>query len=134
VSVRFGSCRPRAELSFHPTPTCCCDSAAGAVTCAASAVPQRQGQACIRLCSCGEFYAYNGNRWKPMSQFHLWLRRQDLAGDMGWLLDGPRSREWYVQSFPWWRRLLLRLQGWDAMIPVNPAGAVGSAGTRCGAR
>ena len=76
----------------------------------------RQGQACIRLCSCGEFYAYNGNRWKPMSQFHMWLRRQDLAGDMGWLLDGPRAREWYVQPFPWWRRLLLRLQGWDAMI------------------
>jgi hypothetical protein len=51
-----------------------------------------------------------------MSQFHMWLRRQDLAGDMGWLFDGPRAREWYVQSYPWWRRLLLRLQGWDAMI------------------
>jgi hypothetical protein len=31
----------------------------------------KKGQTCIRLCSCGQFYAYNGNRWKPMSQFHL---------------------------------------------------------------
>jgi hypothetical protein len=73
------------------------------------------GQACIRLCSCGEFYAYNGNRWKPMSQFHLWLRRNDLAGDIGWLFDEAPAREWHAQPFSLWRRLLLLLRGWDAV-------------------
>lgn len=74
----------------------------------------RQGQSCIRPCSCGQFYAYNGRRWLPMSQFHLWLHRKDLAGDIGWLFDEDWARQWRFQPFPSWRRVLLRLRGWDA--------------------
>jgi hypothetical protein len=88
--------------------------------CCVGGVP-RQGQTCIRPCSCGQFYAYNGNRWKPMSQLHLWLRRKDLAGDIGWLFDEGWVPVWQVQPFPSWRRLLLRLRGWDTMNAENPA-------------
>jgi hypothetical protein len=87
--------------------------------CCVGGVP-RQGQTCIRPCSCGQFYAYNGSRWKPMSQFHLWLRRKDLAGDIGWLFDEGWVPVWQVQPFPSWRRLLLRLRGWDTMNAENP--------------
>lgn len=87
--------------------------------CGVGGVP-RQGQTCIRPCSCGQLYAYNGNRWKPMSQFHLWLRRKDLAG-IGWLFDEARARDWHVQPFPSWRRPLLRLRGWDTVNAENPA-------------
>jgi hypothetical protein len=92
----------------------------GGHVCGVGGAP-KQGQSCIRLCSCGEFCAYNGNLWKPMSQFHRWLRRKDLAGEIGWLSDATRAREWHVQSFPRWRRLLLRLRGWDAVNPANSA-------------
>ena len=88
------------------------------------------GRIFIRLCSCGRFYAYNGNRWRPMGQFHLWLRRKDLAGDIGWLFDEGRSRKWQFQPFPWWRRLLLRFRGWDAVEHGELRCAAGSAGTR----
>lgn len=74
----------------------------------------KQGGTRIRPCSCGEFYAYNGSRWKPMGQLHLWVRRKDLAGDIGWLFDEARVREWHAQPFSLWRRLLLLLRGWDA--------------------
>jgi hypothetical protein len=49
-----------------------------------------------------------------MSQLHLWLRREYLCCDMGWLFDQGRGRGWHVQPFPSWRRLLLQLEGWDA--------------------
>ena len=65
-----------------------------------------------------------------MGQFHLWLRRKDLAGDIGWLFDEGRTRKWQFQPFPWWRRLLLRLQGWDAVEHGELRWAAGSAGTR----
>jgi hypothetical protein len=80
------------------------------------------GRILIRPCSCGQFYAYNGNRWKPMSQFQLWLRRKDLAGGIAWLFDEGRTRTWRFQPFPPWRRLLLQLRGWDAVSTQNPAG------------
>jgi hypothetical protein len=48
-----------------------------------------------------------------MSQLHLWLYREDLAVDMGWLFDVSGAREWHVEPFPAWR-LLLQLRGWDA--------------------
>jgi len=79
----------------------------------------KKGQTCIRLCSCGQFYAYNGNRWKPMSQFRLWLRRKDLADDIDWLFNEARPREWHAQPFSSWRRLLLLLRGWDAAKAVS---------------
>ena len=85
----------------------------GGHVCGVGGAP-KEGQSGIRLCSCGQFYAYNGRRWKPMSQLHLWLRREYLCCDMGWLFDQGRGREWHVQPFPSWRRLLLQLEGWDA--------------------
>lgn len=85
----------------------------GSHVCGVGGAP-REGQSCIRLCSCGQFYAYNGRRWKPMSQLHLWLRREYVCCDVSWLFDQGGKREWHVQPFPCWRRLLLRLGGWDA--------------------
>jgi len=59
-----------------------------------------------------------------MSQLHLWLYREDLAGDMGWLFDASGAREWRVERFPAWRRLLLELRGWDAVRCLsNPSHA-----------
>jgi len=49
-----------------------------------------------------------------MSQLHLWLRREYFCCDVSWLFDQSGKREWHVQPFPGWRRLLLRLGGWDA--------------------
>src|SRR5262249_6138136 len=72
---------------------------------------------CIRLCSCGQFYAYNGNRWKPMSQFHLWLRRKDLADDIGWLFNEARPREWHAQAVSSWRGVGVAAQ-WPG--PADP--------------
>jgi hypothetical protein len=85
----------------------------GGHVCSVGGVP-KEGQSRIRLCSCGQFYAYNGRRWKPMNQLHLWLHREYLCCDVSWLFDQGGRREWHFQPFPYWRRLLLRLEGWDA--------------------
>ena len=91
----------------------------GGHACGVGGAPKK-GRTCIRPCSCGQFYAYDGRRWKLMSQLHLWLRREDLASDMGWLFDVSGAREWHVQRFPMWRRWLLQLRGWDAQYLSKP--------------
>src|SRR5215469_17032919 len=76
----------------------------GGHVCGVGGAP-KEGQTCIRVCSCGQFYAYNGRRWS-------------------WLFDVSGAREWHVQRFPAWRRLLLQLQGWDAQRCLsNPSHA-----------
>lgn len=95
----------------------------GGHVCGVGGAP-KEGQTCIRACSCGQFYAYTGRRWKLMSQLHLWLHRGDLAGDTDWLLDVSGARAWHVQRFPMWRQLFLQLRGWDAQRCLrNPSHA-----------